>query len=140
MSREGLAPMGGRVREPLVWTSVLAVIAHPDEGSSGLGAILTRSSFAGSRVEVLCLTHAHLWTLQAASGDLAALRGAGLPSAADVLGPTRAEMLDLPDGELVERGQTNLAAEVVTAAAAASVSLTGCWSSTPLRYPGILTT
>ncbi|MEP7194387.1 MAG: PIG-L family deacetylase [Actinomycetota bacterium] len=117
MSSPGLALMGGRVRVPLAWTSVLAVIAHPDEGSSGLGAILDAFVLAGARVEVLCLTHAQLWTLQAAPGDLAALRGAELPSAADVLGPTRAQMNDLPDGELVDRGQTNLAAEVFAAAA-----------------------
>lgn len=79
MSRQGLAPIGGRVREPLVWTSVLAVIAHPDEVSSGRGATTDAFVFAGSRVEVLCLTHAQLWTLLAAPGDLAVPRGAELP-------------------------------------------------------------
>jgi len=66
--------------------------------------------------------------LQGAPGDLAALRGAELASAADVLGPIRAKMsADVPtpirakmqdwaDGALCEVCQSRLAAEVVTAA------------------------
>jgi LmbE family N-acetylglucosaminyl deacetylase len=54
--------------------------------------------------------------VQGAPGDLAALRGAELASAADVLGPFRAEMLDGPDGELRRLDQTRLVAEVVAAA------------------------
>jgi EAL domain-containing protein (putative c-di-GMP-specific phosphodiesterase class I) len=36
--------------------TVLAVIAHPDDASFGLGAILDAFVFAGAKVEVLCLT------------------------------------------------------------------------------------
>ena len=116
MSIEVMAQMSRSVGVPPVWTSVLVVMAHPDEASFGLGAILDAFVFAGARVEVLCLTHGQAWTLQGAPGDLAALRGAELASAADVLGPTRAEMLDCPDGALSEVGQTRLVAEVVEAA------------------------
>jgi LmbE family N-acetylglucosaminyl deacetylase len=116
MSREVMARMSRRVGVPPAWTSVLAVIAHPDDASCGLGAILDAFVFAGAKVEVLCLTHGQAWTLEGAPGDLAALRGAELASAADVLGPKRAQMPDCPDGDLSKVGQTSLVAEVVAAA------------------------
>ena len=137
MSREVMARVGPRVCVTPTWAAVLAVIAHPDvgafgldpdEGTSGLGAVLDAFVFAGTRVEVLCLTHGQAWTLQGAPGDLAALRGAELTSAADVLGPIRAKMaVDVPspirakmqdwaDGALCEVCQSRLAAEVVGAA------------------------
>lgn len=116
MSREVKPRMSRAVGVPPAWTSLLAVIAHPDDASFGLGTILDAFVFAGVRVEVLCLTHGQAWTLQGAPGDLAALRGAELSSAADVLGPIRAQMQDCPDGALGERGQSGLVAEVVAAA------------------------
>jgi LmbE family N-acetylglucosaminyl deacetylase len=116
MSKQVMARMSRSAGVPPSWTSVLAVIAHPDEASFGLGAILDAFVFAGARVEVLCLTHGQAWALQGAPGDLAALRGAELASAADVLGPTRSEMLDCPDGALGEHCQARLVAEVVAAA------------------------
>jgi len=116
MSSEGLAQMSRRVGVPPAWTSVLAVIAHPDDASCGLGAILDAFVFAGAKVDVLCLTHGQAWTLEGAPGDLAALRGAELVSAADVLGPKRIQMPDCPDGDLSKVGQTSLVAEVVATA------------------------
>jgi LmbE family N-acetylglucosaminyl deacetylase len=113
MNREVKQRMGRSVGVPPEWTSVLAVIAHPDDASVGLGAILDAFVFAGVRVEVLCLTHGQAWTLEGAPGDLAALRGAELASAADVLGPTRAKMADCPDGTLSEVGQAKLVDEVI---------------------------
>ena len=118
------ATMGGRALArrsrgagvPPVWTAVLAVIAHPDDTSSGLGAILDAFILAGARVEVLCLTHGQAWRLDEAPGDLATLRGAALASAADVLGAVQVEMRDFPDGALSEVCQTRLAADVVAAA------------------------
>lgn len=101
---------------PPNWTSVLAVVAHPDDDAFGLGAILDAFIFAGASVQVHCLTHGQAWTLDEAPGDLAALRGAELASAADVLGPVRSKLRVIPDGALSELDQTSLAAEVVTAA------------------------
>jgi len=108
--------MGRSVGVPPGWTSVLAVIAHPDDAAFGLGAILDAFVFAGAKVEVLCLTHGQAWTLEGAPGDLAALRGAELASAADVLGPARAEMADCPDGALGEVDQARLVDEVIASA------------------------
>lgn len=45
------------------WTSVLAVIAHSDDASSGLGTILDAFPLAGAKVKVLCLTHGQAWTM-----------------------------------------------------------------------------
>jgi hypothetical protein len=38
------------------WNSVLAVVAHPDDESFGLGAIIDASNQAATRTAVLCLT------------------------------------------------------------------------------------
>jgi LmbE family N-acetylglucosaminyl deacetylase len=98
---------------------VLAVVAHPDDESFGLGAILDAFVRAGARVEVLCLTQGEASTLHGAPGDLASVRGAELAAAADALGVTRASLHDHPDGALGELSRTRLATEVVTAAEAA---------------------
>jgi N-acetylglucosamine malate deacetylase 2 len=115
MSSEAMARMRSTGIPP-VWRSVLAVIAHPDDESSGLGPVLDAFMVAGIKVEVVCLTHGQAWRLPGAPGDLAALRGAELASAEDVLGPVRAKMQDCPDGALGEVCQTKLADEVVAAA------------------------
>jgi LmbE family N-acetylglucosaminyl deacetylase len=116
MSSEVMARMSESAGVPPEWSSVLAVIAHPDDQSPGLGSVLDAFMIAGTRVEVICLTHGQAWTLPGAPGDLAALRGAELASAADVLGAVRAQMQDCPDGALGQVCQTKLAAEVVAAA------------------------
>jgi LmbE family N-acetylglucosaminyl deacetylase len=116
MSSKTMVRGSRRTEVPPVWTSVLAVIAHPDDASSGLGAVLDAFMFAGARVEVLCLTHGQAWTLDEAPGDLAMLRGAEMASAADVLGPVRVRMDDYEDGALSELCQVNLANEVVATA------------------------
>jgi LmbE family N-acetylglucosaminyl deacetylase len=100
------------------WTTVLAVVAHPDDESFGLGALLDGFTSAGASVEVLCLTHGEASTLHGAPGDLASLRGAELAAAADVLGVTRAVMKDHPDGDLSDLPVAMLAAEVAAAAEA----------------------
>ena len=41
----------------------LAVVAHPDDESFGLGAVLSTLSRAGVTVRVLCLTHGEASTL-----------------------------------------------------------------------------
>lgn len=110
------ARKSGGAAVPPMWTSVLAVIAHPDDASSGLGAVLDAFVFGGARVDMLCLTHGQAWALEDAPGDVATLRGAELASAADVLGPERVKMEDCPDGALGVGCQTKMAGEVVSVA------------------------
>jgi LmbE family N-acetylglucosaminyl deacetylase len=97
------------------WTSVLAVVAHPDDESFGLGAILDAFARAGAGVDVLCLTHGEASTLHGAPGDLASLRGAELAVAADVLGVAHAMLKDHADGGLGDVPVVMLAAEVIAA-------------------------
>lgn len=52
------------------WPSVVAVVAHPDDESFGLGAILDSFARSGAAVSVLCLTHGEASTLHGVSGDL----------------------------------------------------------------------
>jgi LmbE family N-acetylglucosaminyl deacetylase len=116
MRSKVLARRSRGAQVPPAWTSVLAVIAHPDEASFGLGAILDAFIFAGARVEVLCLTHGQAWTMNVAPGDLAALRGAERASAADVLGPIGVKLRDGTDGRLGELCEMKLTTEVVEVA------------------------
>lgn len=98
------------------WTSVLVVVAHPDDESFGLGAILDSFTGGGARVEVLCLTHGEASTLHGAPGDLASVRQAELAAAADVLGVSETVLRDYPDGALSGLPGTVLASEVIVAA------------------------
>lgn len=98
------------------WSSVLAVVAHPDDESFGLGAVLARFHDAGARVEVLCLTRGEASTLRDGPGELARVRADELAAAAAALGVDHAALLHHPDGALAEVYRTRLAGEVVAAA------------------------
>ena len=88
-------------------TSVVAVVAHPDDESFGLGALISSMSERGVSVAVLCFTHGEASTLGDEPGDLAVIRAGELRKAATVLGVGRVELLDYPDGGLsaVEVGE-----------------------------------
>lgn len=98
------------------WRSVLAVVAHPDDESFALGAILAAFAEAGARVSVLCLTRGEASTLHGVAGDLTELRAEELTAAAAALGLHRVTLLAYPDGRLPEVDLDELAAHVVTAA------------------------
>jgi len=78
---------------------VLAVVAHPDDESFGLGALLSALVETGREVRVLCLTHGEASTLGAA-GNLADVRRAELALAAIHLGVSDATLDHFPDGAL----------------------------------------
>jgi LmbE family N-acetylglucosaminyl deacetylase len=80
--------------------TALAVLAHPDDESFGLGAVLDLLTAAGGGVAVLCFTHGEASTLRADSGDLATTREAEFTAAARVLGLTATRLLGYPDGGL----------------------------------------
>ena len=82
------------------WASALAVVAHPDDESFGLGAVLDMFARSGSAVSVLCLTKGEASTVHGISGDLRTLRAMELRDAATVLGLSSAELGDHPDGAL----------------------------------------
>lgn len=102
------------------WRSILAVVAHPDDESFGLGAVISAFIDAGARVDVLCFTKGEASTLRGVEGDLATIRRGELTAAARELGITSVHLLDYPDGSLTEEDLTELAEHVVGAAQAAS--------------------
>ncbi|MCY1658433.1 PIG-L family deacetylase [Dietzia sp. SL131] len=94
------------------WDTVLAVVAHPDDESFGLGAILSGLAGAGARVHVLCLTRGEASTLHGVEGELSVIRERELRAAADALGARGVTLLDLPDGGLTALGADGLDDEV----------------------------
>lgn len=94
--------------------SVLAVVAHPDDESFGLGALLAEAASAGSRVGVLCMTHGEASTLHGVEGDLRSIREAELQAAAQHLGACWVRLLDHPDGALA-RSEAVLANDIAQA-------------------------
>ncbi|MGA8248770.1 MAG: PIG-L family deacetylase [Nocardioides sp.] len=94
------------------WTSALAVVAHPDDESFALGAVLDALVRSGCDVSVLCLTRGEASTVHGISGDLRALRAMELKDAAAALGLSAAELSDHPDGELGRVGRSALGGEV----------------------------
>jgi LmbE family N-acetylglucosaminyl deacetylase len=101
-------------------TSALAVVAHPDDESFGLGAILATLARHGAAVRVLSFTHGEASTLGACE-DLGRLRAGELDQAAAELGVEQAILLDYPDGHLAEIPQDRLAADVAAALDAADL-------------------
>lgn len=98
------------------WTSVLVVVAHPDDESFGLGGIIAAFVDAGADVAVLCLTRGETSTVSDVAGDLAAIRAAELAGAAQVLGVSTVRLMDYPDGGLAGIGLTQLSDHVVSLA------------------------
>jgi LmbE family N-acetylglucosaminyl deacetylase len=78
---------------------VLAVVAHPDDESFGLGAVIAALHVEGADVRVLCLTRGEASTL-GASADLGVVRLRELKAAAGVLGVSEVVLEDFADGGL----------------------------------------
>jgi LmbE family N-acetylglucosaminyl deacetylase len=78
---------------------VLAVVAHPDDESFGLGAVIAALHAEGADVRVLCLTRGEASTL-GASADLGVVRWRELTAAASLLGVAEVVLEDFADGDL----------------------------------------
>ncbi|MHB1927849.1 MAG: PIG-L family deacetylase [Acidimicrobiales bacterium] len=91
--------------------SPLAVVAHPDDESFGLGGVLAALAATGRRVSLLCFTAGEGSTL-GASAELALTRTAELGVAARVLGVDEYWMEGLPDGGLAGMSDGELSARV----------------------------
>lgn len=79
---------------------VLAVVAHPDDESFGLGALLSTVTAVGGDAAVLCFTHGEASTLHGDDRDLHATRPDELERAARALGVAWVRLLAYPDGGL----------------------------------------
>jgi LmbE family N-acetylglucosaminyl deacetylase len=100
------------------WSTVLAVVAHPDDESFGLGAILDAFDRAGTRTAVLCLTRGEASTLHGVAGELSAVRGREFAAAARTLGVADTVLRDFPDGALGQVRRSSLVGEVIDEARA----------------------
>lgn len=98
------------------WTSALAVVAHPDDESFALGAVLDALVQSGCQMSVLCLTRGEASTVHGISGDLRAVRAMELRDAGAALGLSQTELGDHPDGALGDVHRTTLVSEVRDAA------------------------
>jgi len=83
------------------WRRVLAVVAHPDDESFGLGAVLERLASASADVGVLCLTAGEAST-HGKGPDLAGVRAGELAQAAQELGLAATWLLHHRDGALAD--------------------------------------
>lgn len=79
---------------------MLAVCAHPDDESFGLGAVISTLVDQGARVDLVCLTQGEASTLGSPIVDLTQARRCELAAAATELGITTVHQFDRPDGHL----------------------------------------
>ncbi len=79
---------------------IVAVCAHPDDESFGLGAIIATFVEQDTIVEVVCLTRGEASTLHTDDRPLDQLRHAELVAATEELGIARLRLADFPDGAL----------------------------------------
>ena len=91
---------------------MLAVVAHPDDESFGLGAVLSTFVDNGAHACLLCLTHGEASTLHGVAGDLHRIRTGELAAAARVLGLQAVELADYPDGALDGTSLRQLTSEI----------------------------
>lgn len=125
----GISEIRGRVTRPAVayngrpgrvlppWPAALAVIAHPDDESFGLGAVISQLAAAGTRVHVLCYSRGQASTLNETGVDLQQAREDELRQAATELGAAGVTLLDYPDGGLSAIPGEDLAGHVTEMAA-----------------------
>lgn len=90
----------------------LAVVAHPDDESFGLGAVLGHLVDNGTEVSVLCFTRGEASTLHARPGELEVVRAAEFRTAADVLGVKHTTLLSRRDNALTHVPLSDLVADV----------------------------
>jgi LmbE family N-acetylglucosaminyl deacetylase len=99
------------------WQRPLAVVAHPDDETFGLGALISLMTAAGASVRILCYTHGEASTLNENRTDLLRQREHELREAAAALGAAGITLLGYRDGGLAAQPPGELAAHVTTLAA-----------------------
>lgn len=102
---------------------VLAVCAHPDDESFGLGAVLAAYADLGTRVRVLCFTHGEASTLGDIGRSLGDVRADELAAAAAALGIDDITLLAYSDSHLNEVTLEELASHVDDVAGSAELLL-----------------
>jgi LmbE family N-acetylglucosaminyl deacetylase len=93
------------------------IVAHPDDESFGLGAIVSLMTATGAAAHILCYTHGEASTLNENDTDLDRGREAELQQASTELAAATVTLLDYPDGGLAAIPPPELAAHAVGLAA-----------------------
>lgn len=93
-------------------TGALAVVAHPDDESFGLGAVISELVERGVPVTVLCFTHGEASTLHGVGGELGPIRARELAAAGEALGVGEVDLRAYADGALARAPLPDLAAHV----------------------------
>jgi N-acetylglucosamine malate deacetylase 2 len=113
MGRLPANPGGSRVGRRLpAWSRVLVVVAHPDDESFGLGAVVDSQASGGAAVHMLCYTRGEASTLNETSAELSRAREDELRRASSELGAATVTLLNYPDGQLSGISPALLAAPV----------------------------
>jgi N-acetylglucosamine malate deacetylase 2 len=99
------------------WGAVLAVVAHPDDETFGLGAVVDRLATSGTAVHLLCYTRGEASTLNASGASLRQARAGELRQASSALGAATVTLLGYPDGGLTGTPPAELAGHVTRLAA-----------------------
>ena len=107
-SRETVDELWWRLGSP---ARAIALVAHPDDESFGLGGLLAALVDAGASVGVVCCTKGEASTLGVTT-DLGALRDGELRAAASALGLDEVTLFDHADGRLADVDPDVLLAEV----------------------------
>lgn len=98
---ERVDELGAELVGPLPrYRRVIAICAHPDDESFGLGAIIAAFVDLATIVDLICLTRGEASTLNAADSPLAEQRRVELFAATAELGIDRVEIAEFPDGAL----------------------------------------
>jgi LmbE family N-acetylglucosaminyl deacetylase len=95
---------------------LLCVAAHPDDECFAFGGALALAAERGIETYMLILTQGKAGSYRGTAttaDELGKLRGEEFAASCDVLGITRHEMLDYPDGKLEFENFSNLAATIV---------------------------
>jgi LmbE family N-acetylglucosaminyl deacetylase len=93
------------------------VVAHPDDESFGLGAIISRMTATGAAVHILCYTHGEASTLNENGADLARERETELQQASTELAAATVTLRGYPDGSLAAIAPGELVGHITDLAA-----------------------